>query len=260
MSGPKPRPSGLRFSESAHRYWLDGKPVPGVTTIIGKGIPKPALPYWAAKSVAEYVVQNPDGVRALWEMGEAPAIAALKAVPWQKRDEAAVRGTDVHALAEQIINGAEVEVPDHLLAHVEGYAHWLDEWAVEPIITEQPVGHRALWYAGTLDAVVRFGRGPWAEQTALLDWKTSSGVYGETALQTAAYAGAEFYGLAGQEQPLPQIDHIGVVHITAQGSALYDLGDHAEAFRVFQHVHYLASRTDWLKNLVGDPMEMEQTA
>lgn len=250
---------GLRFSESAHRYWLDGKPVPGVTTILGRGIPKPALPYWAAKSVAEYVVENPDGVRALWEMGRGPAVAALKAVPWQKRDEAAVRGTDVHALAEAIINGGEVEVPDHLLAHVEGYVAWLDAWQVEPILTEQAVGHRAMHYAGTLDAIVTFGRGPWAGATALLDWKTSKSVYGETALQTAAYAKAEFYGLDGDEHPLPSVERIGVVHVTPQGSALYDLGDPSEAFGVFQHVNYLASRTEWLKNLIGEPMEMEKT-
>jgi hypothetical protein len=29
-------------------------------------------------------------------------VAALKEIPWQKRDEAAIRGTDVHALAEPI--------------------------------------------------------------------------------------------------------------------------------------------------------------
>ena len=34
---------GLRFSEATHRYWLDGKPVPGVTGIIGV-LDKPAIP------------------------------------------------------------------------------------------------------------------------------------------------------------------------------------------------------------------------
>ena len=33
----------LKFSERAHKYWLDGRPVPGVTTLIGKGLPKPAF-------------------------------------------------------------------------------------------------------------------------------------------------------------------------------------------------------------------------
>lgn len=255
--------SGLRFSPGNHRYWLDGKPVPGVTTIIGKAIPKPALPYWSARSVAEYVIDNPEGVEQLRTLGRGPAVAALKEIPWQKRDEAAIRGTDVHSIAERLIHGEQVDVPDHLLAHVEGYARWLDAFDVEPIITEQACGHRTYWYAGTLDAVVRFGRGPWAGEWALLDWKTSSGVYGETALQTAAYANAEFYGLDGDERPVPEVSRIGVVHITAQGSALYSLGDPAEAFKVFRHVAYLASRNDWLKGLITDPIpdpDMEQAS
>lgn len=246
--------AGLTFSESAHRYWIDGKPVQGVTTIIGRAVPKPAIPYWATRTLAEYVFDSPEGVEQLRQMGRGPAIAALKAIPWQKRDEAAIRGTDVHALAELIIHGKPADVPDHLLAHVEGYVRWLDAFNVEPILTEQACASRAHWYAGTLDAVVRFGRGPWAGETALLDWKTSKAVYGETALQTAAYANADFYGLGGDEQPLPEVSRIGVVHVTEHGSQLYDLGDPAEAFKVFRHVAYLASRQDWLKNIIRDPM------
>ena len=63
----------LKFSPKAHRYWLDGKPIPGVTTLIGKGLPKPALPNWAARTVAEYVVDNPEQVDQLRSLGRGPA-------------------------------------------------------------------------------------------------------------------------------------------------------------------------------------------
>ena len=53
--------AGLVFYPKSHRYKLDGAWVPGVTTLIGKGLPKPALPYWAARTVAEWVADNPDG-------------------------------------------------------------------------------------------------------------------------------------------------------------------------------------------------------
>ena len=43
MSKRKPAPRGLKFSQASHRYWLDGKPVPGVTTVIGV-LDKPAIP------------------------------------------------------------------------------------------------------------------------------------------------------------------------------------------------------------------------
>jgi len=92
----------LRFTAKTHRYFLDGSPIPGVTTLIGKGLPSPALVYWSAKTVAEWVADNPDGVEAFRATGRGPMVAALKEIPWQKRDEAAIRGTDVHALAEPI--------------------------------------------------------------------------------------------------------------------------------------------------------------
>lgn len=244
----------LKFNEKVHRYWLDGKPIPGVTTLLGKGLPKPAIPYWAARTVAEYVADNPDGVEALRGTGRGPMVAALKEIPWQKRDEAAVRGTDVHALAEQIIHGAEVEVPEHLAAHVEGYVRWLDAFDVEPIVTEVPVAHRTHWWAGKPDAIVRIDGVVW-----LLDWKTSSGVYGETALQTAAYASAEFYAPdAEAELPMPQIERTGVVHVTAGESLLYPLASSPDEiavdYNLFRHVAHVANRTDYIKGRVGEPM------
>jgi hypothetical protein len=252
----------LKFSPKAHKYWLDGKPCPGVTTLLSKGLPKPAIPYWAAKSVAEYVIDNGEQVDNLRSLGRGPAVAALKAIPWQARDTAAVRGTDVHALAEELIHGREVDVPEHLVAHVEGYAHWLDEFQVEAIHTEHPVGNRQWRYAGTFDAVIKFGRGPWAGRTVLADWKTSTGVYGETGLQTAAYARAEFIAPdEATEIPMPAVDATGVLHITDAGSLFYPLSptpeDIDEAFKVFRHIAFVAGKTDWIKGLIGEPMRLE---
>jgi hypothetical protein len=240
----------LKFSEKAHRYWLDGKPIPGVTTLLGKGLPKPALPYWSAKTVAEFVIDNPEQVDALRAMGRGPAVAALKGVPWEKRDEAAVRGTDVHAIAEEIIHGREVDVPEHLLAHVEGYTRWVDEFSVEPILTERQVASRTHWYAGTFDAIVRIGDTTW-----LLDWKTSKGVYGSTALQCAAYAGAEFYVTDdGDEAPVPEVDRIGVVHITEAGTCLRPFKDREAAWKDWRHVSWVASRIPAIEDQLEDAM------
>jgi hypothetical protein len=252
----------LRFVEKTHAYFLDGKRITGVTTILSKGLPKPAIPYWAAKSVAEYVIRNPAGVEQLRTMGEGPAIAALKQIPWQKRDEAAVRGTDVHALAERIIHGETVDVPDHLAGHVDGYVRWLAAFDVQPLLTEQPVAHRKWRYGGKFDALVTIGRGKWAGRSPLLDWKTSSGVYGETALQTAAYANAEFYAPdTDTEIPMPHIDCTGVVHITEGETVFYPLaedgGELAEHFKIFTHINYLAQKVEYIKDLVGQPMEIE---
>lgn len=244
----------LKFSPKGHRYWLDGKPIPGVTTLLGKGLPKPAIPYWAAKSVAEYVIDNPEGVDQLRTMGREPAVAALKQVPWQKRDEAAVRGTDVHRLAEDLVHGREVEVPEHLVGHVEGYARFLDKFAVKGILTERPVASRKWWYAGTFDLIAEIDGVVWS-----LDNKTSKGVYGETGLQVAAYTTAEFY-LAedGDEKPLPEVERMGVLHVTEDGTLLHPMGDRAvidKAAATFRHIAYVAKQTDWIKGLIGQPMD-----
>lgn len=255
----------LKFNEKAHRYYLDGRLVPGVTSLLGKGLPKPALPYWAAKSVAEYVVDNPEKIPGLIEMGRGPAIAALKGVPWEARDQAAIRGTDVHDLAEKLAHGETVDVPTHLLAHVEGYARWLDLFGIEALYTEQPVASRTWGYAGKFDLICRIGRGPWAGRVALLDNKTSKGVYGETALQTSAYASAEFMAPGPDEEiPLPEIECTGVVHVTETGTEFYPLADSpdeiARHFKVFTHIAYVAKRTDDIKTFIGDPMRVEEAA
>lgn len=232
---------GLKFYPASHRYKLDGAWVPGVTTLIGKGLPKPALPYWAAKTVAEWVADQPDLAETLTRMGgRGPAVAFLKELPWQKRDEAAVRGTDVHALAERIVHGEEVEVPPHLAGHVQGYVDWLDSSGAEPILTERPVASRQWRYAGTFDLIATLDGATW-----LLDIKTSSGVYGSTALQLTAYGNAEFYlDDDGAEQPLPAIDRYGVLHVTEYGTTLHALPEHLndDAWSDFRHVAWIGRR------------------
>ena len=234
--------TALKFSERAHRYWLDGKPIPGVTTILGKGLPKPAIPYWAARTVAEYVTDNPDGVEQLRTLGRGPMVAALKGIPWQVRDEAAIRGTEVHALAERLVLGEAVEVPEHVHGHVDGYARWLDTVNLTPLATEAPCYHRAEWYAGTFDLLAEMNGETW-----LLDVKTSSGIYGNYALQLAAYASAEAMVIDGEDHPIPPVHHIGALHVTDAGTSLHvfrnDDGTTAlgHAWKYFRHVKYIVT-------------------
>ena len=127
----------LTFDEACHRYSLDGRPVTGVTTIIGKGLPKPGLPYWSAKVVAEAAADEAVTLAAtIGAQGRDAVVNRLKRTPWQARDRAAVRGTRVHALAEQVALGEAVDVPASLAPYVEGYVDFLDEHDVEPILTE----------------------------------------------------------------------------------------------------------------------------
>ena len=239
--------AGLAFYPKSHRYKLDGQWVPGVTGLIGKGLPKPALPYWSARTVAEWVADNPDLTEDLKRMGgRGPAVAYLKELPWAKRDEAAIRGTDVHALAERLVHGEEVAVPEHLAAHVQGYVDWLDKSGAEALLTERPVASRQWRYAGAFDLIARMDGAVW-----LLDLKTSTGVYGSMALQLAAYAHAEFYlDDNDAEQPLPTVERYGVLHVTECGTTLHYLPESANepAWRDFLHVAHVGRRAKEIDN------------
>ena len=253
----------LKFSPGNHTYLLDKKRVKGVTTLIGNGLPKPGLPYWSAREVAEYVADNPLGVEQLRDMGRDPMVAALKQIPWQKRNEAGTRGTDVHALAEQVVHGIEVEVPGHLAGHVNGYCEWLDAFKVEPVLTERSVANREQWYAGRFDLIADMGGWRW-----MLDVKTSKAVYGETAMQTDAYRHAEFYVQDDDpdtEHPMPEgIERLGVIHVTDYGTTLYPLDSSGAAFKDFTHIAWTAKarkRIDgYLHEPINDITEIGKTA
>jgi len=245
-----------------HSYELDGQKVKGVTTLLSGGLPKPGLMYWSAKSVAEYVADQPDAIRNMLDtMGRESIVGALKSVPWDKRDEAAARGTEIHAIAEQVIHGEAVDVPEAVAGAVQGYVDWLDAWAVQMNHTEMVVGRRPSdgvpGYAGTFDADVTMGAGPLKGKRGLVDWKTSKGVYGENALQLAAYEHADFYLDAdGDEQPMPIYDFLGVVHITPTGTDLYLVHDPATAWRIFRHVAYVATQIDVIGAQISQPTPM----
>lgn len=230
----------LVFDEARHRYSLDGRPVTGVTTIIGKGLPKPGLPYWSARVVAEAAVDEAATLAATIGMqGRDAVVNRLRRAPWQARDRAAVRGTRVHALAEQVALGGEVDVPASLVPYVEGYVEFLDGHDVEPILTEARLASRAHWYAGTADLVARMGGETW-----LLDLKTSNNIHGSYALQCAAYARAEFHLDAdGEERPMPPIDRIGAIHVQPDGCRLAEFPSVNQAWNAFLAVKAVADLT-----------------
>lgn len=245
----------LTFNAATHRYRMDKKHVSGVTTILGKALPKPALPRWAAKQVAQYVADHEEDVATLRAMSPAKLAAALSQTPWDTRDEAGVRGTEIHALAQRIVHGEAVEVPERLTTYVDDFVRFLDTWSADPILTEKSVGNRRLWYAGRPDFIGRVG-GCFGGAVTLLDWKSSKGVYGETALQTGAYARAEFWvpdDDPDDEQPLPEVERIGVVHLTPEGTRVFDLGDPDHAFKTFQHIKFIADRLPFYDDLVKVP-------
>ena len=267
----------LQFMEKAHRYKMRTPQgvlasVPGVTGLIGGGIPKPQLNPWYARMVAEFVDQNPLEVERLRSLPpvqhngreRSALVDALCKVPTGKRDSAAERGTAIHALAEKVVAGDEVAVPVEHDGEVAGYAEFLDTWDITPMVVEGRGANATEWFAGTFDLV---GTSPHLAggKPVMIDLKTSNGVYGETALQTAAYANFEFYLDAdGNEQPMPEIHACYVAHITPFGTDLHplcrDQQEMAEAYREFLCAAYTHKTATRRKAFLGDPLPQPNQA
>lgn len=237
-------------------YYVDaeGRRVPGVTTILGEGVPKPALINWSAKATAEATVDN-------WAQLE--AMSASKRLDWMlkarylERDAAANKGTEVHKFGERLVKGEEVHVPDELAAYCEAYARFLDSFKVVPLYVEFSVANLTVGYAGTGDLIADVDIPNMGAQRLLLDLKTNkSGIFGETALQLAAYRYAEVLIEDNERDlPMPEVDACAAVHVTPNGAHLIPVTADEQVFLMFRYAAKVASFTRDGKDLVGAPID-----
>lgn len=237
---------------SGHWYEVDGRKADGVTSLISKGMPK-QLQKWAAEKTANYALDHWDELSAL-PLSE--RLKLMMGAQWADLAGAANRGKRVHHLGQQLASGAEIDVPEDLAGYVESYLAFLNDWEPDPLLVETTVANRAVHYAGTLDllARVRFARA--AEQEIwLFDIKTGNRVYGDTALQLAAYAYAEVYVAAdGSEHPMPDVQAAAVVHVRSDGYSVYRLPLDGGVFNIFRHVAFVARSVEPMRNWVSDPL------
>lgn len=249
-------PAGLERINTrwGHSYKLDGQPCPGVTTLIGAGVPKPALLRWAPRVVAEYVVGLPR--HELDELLRKPrfdAIKHLKTVPERVRDKAAIRGTEVHGYAERLVKGWDVEVPVHLTGYVQACVDFQNQWRIAPVLVEAVVGSRTHHYCGTVDLIADLPDG----RRAIMDYKTAkSGIWPETALQLAAYRHAEFVVTKdGDEYPLSKLG-ISCAYAVWVRDGSYEvrpLNTGPDVFDVFLAASTTANAAKAMRSWVGEP-------
>ena len=235
---------------TGHRYVdANSAKVPGVTTILNDGLPKPALINWAANCTAEYAI---DHWVDLVEMTPSKRLDALKRARFAERDGAANKGTAVHGFAERLVSGDEVDdVPDELAGHVDAYVELLDRFNVQPVLVEFVIVSHRYGYAGTADLVADF---PSLGKRLLCDIKTNrSGVYGDVAWQLAAYRHADSYiDEDGDERPMLDVDGCAVVHVRSDGADLYPITAGAEQLREFRYIAEVARARERSRDYVGD--------
>lgn len=143
----------------------DGKKVPGVTTILGRFKESGGLLQWA------------------FQVGKSGASSL-----YEKRDEAGEVGSFAHSWVESDIHATpRVPVPAPMLERVESafgaWREWFEGARMTIVATELPFVSARHRFGGTIDAIGRDVKG----RFCLIDWKTSSGIYTDYALQLAAY-------------------------------------------------------------------------
>jgi hypothetical protein len=258
-----------RKNTAKGHYYVDqeagNERVPGVTTILSDGLPKPALMNWAATATAAYAVDQ-------WEtLAGLPISERLKKIEggrWAARDAAAARGTAVHAMAERLVAGEKVTVPDAITGYVQACVSMLDDFDVKAMHVESVVYSETHRHVGTCDLIAEFLLPDMPEydhiprrangySLALVDWKTSkSGIFGDVALQLAAYRHSEFLiDSAEQVINMPDVDFTAGIHLRPDGDySLVPLTTDADVYRDFLYVKEIARLVGSLRDLVWAPI------
>jgi hypothetical protein len=243
-----------RVDTAKGHYYKDanGARVPGVTTIIGDGVPKPALIKWAANATAEAAV---DHWEDLTDLKPAQRLKRLQGARYEQKDAAARRGTEVHRAAEQLLAGKSVKVPEEIAGHVESYARFLDQFKVEPIHVEFSCVSYRWGYAGTADLFANVVLPDHGAKRLLMDLKTTrSGVFGETALQIAAYRFADVWIIDGEEIEPPEADYCAAIHVKADGFDLVPVEAGEDIHKAFLYAQRVGQFVSASRDLIGAPI------
>lgn len=181
---------GFYFRETDHRYFYDGTPLTGVTTVLGT-LNKPALIGWAAKMAVEYVSENRTKIineksQLITEEFD-KVLEEAKTAHARKRDTAAEKGTDLHALAETWVKRCMTENGGMAVSSEEKSIFPFTNWAVANKIkfleSEKKMYAEDIGLAGTCDLVFEKDGKKYVG-----DIKTTSGIYDMSPfLQCAAY-------------------------------------------------------------------------
>lgn len=258
-------------------YYADhttGDRLRSVTTILGGGVPKPALLFWAAITCTDAAIEalpqlvaasrNPEQMKEMRDW--------IKRAHTRKKDERADVGSAVHTIIESKLLGTPmpdaIRVGNELVRldseDLAPFVHQVDrfllEWSPEFTASEMVVANSEDGWAGTLDFMLRAdGRIGDSLRAAgfvvpedvdiMGDTKTGGdwgrltsqghvhGVYPEAGLQMSAYRKGKVCWLPnGERAPMPATAEVGVVlHLRPEGYRLYPARCGDREYAYFRH-------------------------
>ena len=190
----------LSFRDTDHTYYLDGKRVPSVTTILGNM--SKVLHFWSvrvgAEAMVEYLntlVTETDGFDS-WGRITAGNIETadtlVRTTHTKRKEKAATKGSVVHdaiqAYHEDYYSAEAPEDPAAAAAWHAFVSWWADSGLTCVSVERKIVGttFSDKTYAGRLDLLAQDANG----LLYVCDAKTSNGIYDTHIVQNAAYAHA----------------------------------------------------------------------
>jgi hypothetical protein len=173
---PKKKDRAPIPARQGNGYYADhhtGDRLRSVTTILGGGVPKPGLMFWAANTCTDSAIDNLPALVAASRHPEQLAELRdwIKRAHTRKKDERAEVGSAVHAIVESRILGTplppavvvgeeewDFDGPE-LAPYIAAFLRFEEEWEPTWLASEMVVANPEHGYAGTLDYIISGGRG-----------------------------------------------------------------------------------------------------
>lgn len=172
-----------------HMYYVNGERLSGVTTIIGIKDKSRALLSWQQNTIMDALLtlQEERGSLLL------PDMALAVHEPGKVKQRAADVGTEAHDWIEKYIKSKIEDTPEpdmpednNVLVAITGFLNWEADHKVRFLSSERLVYSKKYKFVGTLDIEAEVDG-----KRCLVDIKTSTGLYNDVRLQTAAYLKAD---------------------------------------------------------------------
>lgn len=176
-----------------------------VTTVLGNGIPIPALVPWAARMAAQCSWEIMS--RPLTEWTEERFVDYVSTAYERYTQECADVGDEAHNSADAYLNGN----PDgNSVGHMRQLQSFLDTSGYTPLYSEVTLLNRDPGYAGTADLIACAPSG----EVVLVDYKTGKAVREKDMLQVEALARAKvILHEDGKESDPPPVSSVGILHL-----------------------------------------------
>lgn len=177
------------FDKEHHIHTLAGRPLHGVTSVLGV-IAKPALIQWAADQAVNYIEDNFPTAEEIINGTKtfAPIFAEARLAHRKKKEKAGDWGTRIHEIIEQHVKYGPIDLLSFPVTEADKlhvyrkFTDWVADNNVKFLMSEKNVWSESLWIGGICDFVAEING-----KKYIGDFKTSSGIWNEAFFQIAAY-------------------------------------------------------------------------